>query len=337
MHLRNSRWRTYFSESSNEAWFVKIFSHTLGKVGAAIVVSFFAAVFLYAPSERRQSQTAKNTTMITEDDRRFEYPTTSDQDPMPSKPMPSKPMPSKIERNRSHEFDGSTTLLESYEHFMAMSESPRARLGLYETLNQCGGFGSVRSVEEFDKLVTSDSNLNEATVDRVRKKFLGCLPLLQRLGDVDLRERASAWIASAADQGYPVAILISAYEYPSIPRLEDVLPSVYESLALAEDDPSISGRVYELVLYVYGDFIDSQAKEIVTRTSSYEIARSDTERDAWEYLACEKQPTCKIEEFLDLFDRHFKPYQKDAMIKRASELQSHIRRGEWEQLGLDPR
>ena len=220
---------------------------------------------------------------------------------------------------------------------MAMSESPRARLGLYETLQQCDGFGSVRSVEEFDKLVTSDSNLNEATVDRVRKKFLDCLPLLQRLGDVDLRERASAWIASAADQGYPVAILISAYEYPSIPRLEDVLPSVYESLALAEDDPSISGRVYQLVTYVYGDFIDPQAKEIVTRTSSYEIARSDTEGDAWQYLVCEKQPTCKTEEFLDLFDRHFKPYQRDAMIKRASELQSHIRRGEWEQLGLDPR
>ena len=325
---------------------MKIFSHTLGKVGAAIaaiVVGFFAAVFLYALSERRQSQTVyKNTAMITEDDRRFEYPTTTDQDPMPSKPMPSKPMPSKpmpskIERNRSHEFDGSTTLLKSYERFMAMSESPRARLGLYETLKQCEGFGSVRSVEEFDRLVTSDSNLNEATVDRVRKKFLDCLPLLQRLGDVDLRERASAWIASAADQGYPVAILISAYEYPSIPRLEDVLPSVYESLALAEDDPTISGRVYELVTYVYGDFIDPQAKEIVTRTSSYEIARSDTEGDAWEYLACEKQPTCKTEEFLDLFDRHFKPYQRDAMIKRASELQSHIRRGEWEQLGLDPR
>lgn len=312
---------------------MKIFSHTLGKVGAAIVVGFFAAVFLYALSERRQSQTVyKNTAMITEDDRRFEYPTTTDQDPMPSKPMPSK-----IERNRSHEFDGSTTLLKSYEHFMAMSESPRARLGLYETLKQCDGFGSVRSVEEFDKLVTSDSNLNEATVDRVRKKFLDCLPLLQRLGDVDLRERASAWIASAADQGYPVATLISAYEYPSVPRLEDVLPSVYESLALAEDDPTISGRVYELVVYVYSDFIDPQAKEIGTRTSSYEIARSDTERDAWEYLACEKQPTCKIEEFLDLFDRHFKPYQKDAMIKRASELRSHIRRGEWEQLGLDPR
>lgn len=316
---------------------MKIFSHTLGKVGAAIVVGFFAAVFLYALSERRQSQTVyKNTAIITEDDteddRRFEYPTTTDQDPMPSKPVPSK-----IERNRSHEFDGSATPLESYEHFVAMSESPRARLGLYETLKQCEGFGSVRSVEEFDKLVTSDSNLNEAIVDRVRKKFLDCLPLLQRLGDVDLRERASAWIASAADQGYPVATLISAYEYPSIPRLEDVLPSVYESLALAEDDPSISGRVYELVGYVYGDFIDPQAKEIVTRTSSYEIARSDTERDAWAYLACEKQPTCKIEEFLDLFDRHFKPYQKDAMIKRASELRSHIRRGEWEQLGLDPR
>lgn len=122
MHLRNSRWRTYFSESSNEAWFVKIFSHTLGKVGAAIVVGFFAAVFLYALSERRQSQTVyKNTAMITEDDRRFEYPTTTDQDPMPSKPIPSK-----IERNRSHEFDGSTTLLKSYEHFMAMSESPSA-------------------------------------------------------------------------------------------------------------------------------------------------------------------------------------------------------------------
>lgn len=315
---------------------MKIFSRTLGKVDAAIaaiVVGFFAAVFLYALSERRQSQTVyKNTAMITEDDRRFEYPTTIDQDLMPSKPMTSK-----IERNRSHEFDGSTTPLESYEHFMAMSESPRARLGLYETLKQCDGFGSVRSVGEFDRLVTSDSNLNEATVDRVRKKFLDCLPLLQRLGDVDLGERASAWIASAADQGYPVAILISAYEYPSIPRLEDVLPSVYESLALAEDDPTISGRVYELVTYVYGDFIGPQAKEIVTRTSSYEIARSDTEGDAWECLACEKQPTCKTEEFLDLFDRHFKPYQRDAMIKRASELQSHIRRGEWEQLGLDPR
>lgn len=155
MHLRNSRWWTYFSESSNEAWFVKIFSHTLGKVGAAvaaIVVGFFAAVFLYALSERRQSQTVyKNTAMITEDNRRFEYPTTTDQDPMPSKPMSSK-----IERNRSHGFDGSTTLLESYEHFMAMSESPRARLGLYETLKQCDGFGSVRSVEEFDKLATSE-------------------------------------------------------------------------------------------------------------------------------------------------------------------------------------
>ena len=74
---------------------MKIFSHTLGKLGAAIVVGFFAAIFLYALSERRESQTVyKNTTTITEDDRRFEYPTTSDQDPMPSKPMPSK-----IERN----------------------------------------------------------------------------------------------------------------------------------------------------------------------------------------------------------------------------------------------
>ena len=52
-------------------------------------------------------------------------------------------------------------LLEIYEKYASNAETPRAKVGLYEILTQCDGFG-VRSVEEFEERV---KNLRERHPD----------------------------------------------------------------------------------------------------------------------------------------------------------------------------
>ena len=91
--------------------------------------------------------------------------------------------------------------------------------------------------------------------------------------------------------------------------------SVYEFSSIAETDPGVGGRVYGLVLNVYSDHIDPQAGTV--GSASEYIVYSDPQRDAWEYLACQKSEQCNLSEFVALFDQHFKTFQRQEMIDRA--------------------
>ena len=222
-------------------------------------------------------------------------------------------------------------VLELYKAHLDNSSEPSAQLGLFLILKECSQYPS-RTPEELNA-IELDEHISIDVAAELRANFEKCQEIYEFLGDIDIRERGLAWLESAADGGHPVAKLLSIHEYPEPPPLDISAPLIYEAFQYSGNDPTLLEEVYWVALKHYRYHIEPTVVDY-TKLDENNYRRG-VNSDAWSYLDCEHSKSCDIKAYLDRYDQYFYPYDKTAMIERATELKRHIQAQRWSDLGLE--
>ena len=218
----------------------------------------------------------------------------------------------------------------SYQQYLSDAESgsPEAQFYISAALGRCSAV-SIRTEQEIDEIETIGEFSGEF-IQQIKRTLRECKPLYALLGEVDINELRQAWLESSAAGGHHVAKILSLFEYPEPPDQAEALMVLYAALEQSKGNPILEEKSYAAALKFYSIYIEPS-------NISYGAVdhRRSNDRNAWDYLACQKSITCDIDEFTNLVGEHFYEYEVSEMVARASEISAAIIGMQWEKLGLE--
>lgn len=223
--------------------------------------------------------------------------------------------------------------LETYEHFIAAANAGNsdAQLFVSEALSQCAQ-SSVTSERQLEAL-ESDTRVDAALKDSLRRRFSECRGLYDKLGE-NLQELAHAWLATSASEGNPVASLRALLLHPIEPSQDELLPTLYLALDYAQGNPMLQSITFTGVQHYFSRYLESPVEDSGFAASEF---RRGADRDAWDYLACKYSPDCDVSELISVMEIYFYAREIEAMLDRASEILVAIEKSDWDALRLHDR
>jgi len=235
-----------------------------------------------------------------------------------------KPTPVKLSPNaQTSKYISNEPPLITYQKYIkdAESGSAEAKYFISSTLKKCNYY---RSLEDIDKVRIAENKVHlsgELSIE-LEEIHHNCKELKELLGDKSIRNLQEAWLKSAADQQYALAMIEINNENLTQEELFTLLHLAFQETN--ENDYLRNKLIAHLSSY-YHNFMD--------KTSDSELTQ-DTTMIAWNYLYCASQTKCNIEDYLLHVEKNYDQREIQKMKVTRDKLQSAIQGGDWVSLGL---
>lgn len=211
------------------------------------------------------------------------------------------------------------TPIDAYNKYIESAESGNAKDQYYigAILRRCQG--SVITPEKIDR-IAGTGRFDNNFINSMKETMNQCKDLWKLVGEKDIDELRQAWIQEAADNGLTLAKLRMMFELPVVPPEKNMLPMIYKAFEESEGNVFLTSEAYRVTsMYMANVFPDWRGFD----------------RDAWEYLRCQKTYNCNSEATIELYSQHYHKHEVEMIIKKSEEYSNLVSNRMWEELSKD--